>query len=150
VVGARADPDRSAEQHCRPLHLALAYYYYPQANCGFTTCQLDVGVISSHDSGASWTTPVQLAGPLKLAWLPNTSLGPMVGDYITTSIVNGSAFAVLANADRPSGRFFEEALFTNSAGIAELTIGRRYTPFGIRPVAFVRHHPVQLRPVPLD
>ena len=35
-------------------HLALTYYYYPTASCTSSTCQLDVGFVSSLDGGATW------------------------------------------------------------------------------------------------
>ena len=38
-----------------------------------------------------------MLGPIKLAWLPNAG-GRFVGDYISTSIVNGLAHTVIANA----------------------------------------------------
>ena len=41
-------------------HLALAYYYYPNANCTTSTCQLEVGFISSVDGGHSWSTSTTL------------------------------------------------------------------------------------------
>ena len=51
-------------------HLALPYYFYPGTNCDETTCQLDVGFVSSPDGGSTWTQPVQIAGPYKLTSLP--------------------------------------------------------------------------------
>ena len=98
-------------------HLALAYYSYPQASCSSSTCQLDIGFVSSSDGGASWSAPGQLAGPLTLGWLPNTSQGRMVGDYISTSFVGGTAQPVFALANAPSGGVFDEAIYT-TAGAA--------------------------------
>ena len=66
-------------------HLALTYYYYPNAACTPATCELDVGYISSPDGGATWGAPTQLAGPMASADIAATSQGPMVGDYISTS-----------------------------------------------------------------
>ena len=131
-------------------HLALTYYYYPNVNCGPGSCKLDAAIISSHDGGTSWGAPTQLAGPIKLGWLPNTSLGRMVGDYVATSIVNGNAFGFLANAGAPSGNFFDEALFTNKMGFPDTFGPRYYTPFGLRPVSFPTRHPVRFLPVPAD
>src|SRR2546421_8302775 len=47
-----------------PAHLALVYYYLPVANCDTSTCQLNVGYVSSADGGTSWTPSTQLAGPM--------------------------------------------------------------------------------------
>ena len=77
-------------------HLAVAYYTFPTifsspvAFCNPSTCQLNVGFISSADGGDHWSSPVQLAGPMTLTWLPLTTQGFMVADYISTSIVPGA------------------------------------------------------------
>jgi hypothetical protein len=85
-------------------HLGLAYYYFPNSNCTTSTCQLDVGFISSTNGGASWSAAEQLAGPMTLTWLPLTNQGFMVGDYISTSIVPGDddATPVFAVATAPT------------------------------------------------
>ena len=70
-------------------HLGLVYYFYPSSNCTTSTCQLDVGFISSINGGKSWSAPEQLAGPMALTWLPLTTQGFMVADYLSTSIVPG-------------------------------------------------------------
>jgi hypothetical protein len=83
-------------------HLAVTFYFYPNANCTAATCQLDVGFSTSSDGGASWTSNSQLAGPMTLSWLPNTTQGRMVGDYISTSFVGSPAFPAFAVASAPS------------------------------------------------
>jgi hypothetical protein len=85
-------------------HLGLAYYYFPNSNCTSSTCQLDVGFISSTNGGASWSASEQLAGPMRLTWLPLTTQGFMVADYISTSIVPGDddATPVFAVAKAPT------------------------------------------------
>src|ERR687888_494122 len=45
-------------------HLGLAYYFYPQADCDVSTCQLDVGFVSSPNGVATWSGATQLAGPM--------------------------------------------------------------------------------------
>lgn len=99
-------------------HLALAYYYYPNANCTATTCQLDVGFTTSTNGGASWSASTQLAGPMSLGWLPNTTQGTMVGDYISTSFSSGQAFPAFAVANAPSGGVFDEGTNTVSGGLS--------------------------------
>ncbi|HYT42412.1 MAG TPA: exo-alpha-sialidase, partial [Methylomirabilota bacterium] len=88
-------------------HLGLAFYYYPQADCVEATCQLDVGFISTEDGGVTWNHKIQLAGPMKTTWLPDTSVKSkdafMVGDYISTSFSSGDAFPIFAIATAPSG-----------------------------------------------
>jgi hypothetical protein len=111
------DPIRSAVDHFVPgvavdrstsgahAHLALAYYFYPVANCTEATCQLKVGFVSSVNGGRTWNTAETLAGPMSVDWLPETSQGRMFGDYISTSIVPGSEKAnpVFAVARPPTG-----------------------------------------------
>ncbi len=96
-------------------HLGLAYYYYPSSACSFSTCQLDVGYVASANGGSSWSTPTQLAGPMSLSWLANTNQGRMVGDYISSSYVNGGVLPVFAAASAPVGGLFNEAMFAPSA-----------------------------------
>ncbi len=99
-------------------HLALAYYYYPNANCTSASCQLDVGFVSSTNGGTSWSAGQQLGGPMSLSWLANTSQGPMVGDYISTSFSNGKAFPAFALANAPSNGVLDEATYTVAGGLA--------------------------------
>ncbi len=70
-------------------HLGLVYYYFPSVNCSPSTCQLNVGFVSSINGGKSWSAAEQLAGPMTLTWSPLTTQGYMVGDYFSTSIVPG-------------------------------------------------------------
>ncbi len=95
-------------------HIALTYYYFPNTSCTVATCQLDVGFISSANGGASWSTPEQLAGPMKLTWLANTQgRGYFVGDYIATVInANDVALPVIEVATPPSGGLLHENTYT--------------------------------------
>ena len=115
--------------------LAVTYYYYPDASCnaGSTrkSCQLDVGYTSSATGGASWGASTQLAGPMSLSWLPNTTQGRMVGDYISTSFNNsGLAYGLFTVANAPSGGgsdcatatpSCDQGLYTNAAGLSQLS-----------------------------
>ncbi len=104
------DPTSSTVDHFLPgiavdqstsgnsTHLGLTYYFYPVANCSTSTCKLGVGFVSSTDAGKTWTHAKKLAGGMNVLWLPNTTLGYMVGDYISTSYMNGKAFGVFAKA----------------------------------------------------
>lgn len=98
-------------------HLALAYYYYPNAACTSATCQLDVGFTSSTDSGATWSAATKLAGPMSLSLLPDTTQGRMVGDYISTSFSGSVAFPAFAVGVTPSAADFDEAIYTVSGGL---------------------------------
>jgi hypothetical protein len=108
-------------------HLGLTYYFYPNTNCSTSTCQLDVGFISSTNGGSSWGTATQLAGPMNLNTLPLTSQGYMVGDYISTSFNNsGTAHGVFEVGNTVTGKTCtlgditscNEPTYTNASGLA--------------------------------
>jgi hypothetical protein len=137
VTRVPIDPVTSSVDHFLPglavdrstsgagAHLALTYYYYPQTNCDPSTCQLDAGFVSSTDGGATWSAPVQLAGPMSLSWLAATGSGPMVGDYISTSFTSdGLAHGVFAVAKPPTGGRFDEAMYTTTAGLRPASPGQ--------------------------
>jgi hypothetical protein len=94
IPGIGVDPTTKGNT----AHLAVTYYFYPDANCSPSTCDLEVGLISSTDGGAHWSTALQLAGPMSVLGLPLTNQGYMVGDYISTSFVGSKAFAVFAKS----------------------------------------------------
>jgi hypothetical protein len=100
-------------------HLAVSYYFYPVANCTLTTCQLLEGFISSPDGGQTWTAPTTVSKPMKLAWLPATSLGQMVGDYQSVSYVGTKAVPGVIAASANNGTVFNESLFVPSAGLTD-------------------------------
>jgi hypothetical protein len=97
--------------------LGLAFYYYPAADCLAANCQLNAGFIASADSGTTWSAPIQLAGPMCLSWLPRTSQGLMVGDYISTSFVNGIAYPAFAVARAPHDDMYDQAIYTVRGGL---------------------------------
>ena len=110
-------------------HLALTYYFYPNAACTPATCQLDVGFISSPDGGATWSTPTQLAGPMALADIAATSQGPMVGDYISTSFnATGSAATVFAIGKPHTGAVFDEGMWAPTPPLAVATPSQATRP----------------------
>ena len=106
-------------------HLALYYYYYPSAACSSSTCQLDVGFVSSADGGTTWSAGTQVAGPMTLSQIAATTEGPMVGDYISTSFLGGRAYGVFA-IGAPGGSPYNEAMYTVSGGLQSAG-GRRFT-----------------------
>jgi hypothetical protein len=84
------------------IKVAVGYYYYPNVNCTEATCQLDVGYVSSSNGGSTWTAQTQLRGPMTIDWLPNTTQGRMVGDYMSSSFdANHLAHPVFAEAYAP-------------------------------------------------
>jgi hypothetical protein len=113
IPGIGVDPTTSATT----AKAAVTYYRYPTANCTASTCQLTVGYTSTTNGGTSWAAPTQLAGPMNLSWISNTSQGRMVGDYISTSISGGKAWPVLAVANAPTGSTFDEATYVPTGGL---------------------------------
>jgi hypothetical protein len=107
IPGLAVDPATSGSR----THLALTYYFYPQAACG-EACQLQVGYASSPDAGAHWSAPTTLAGPMSLDDIAQTSQGPMVGDYISTSFSGGRASTVFAvGRPMPAPGRYDEAMY---------------------------------------
>ena len=111
--------------------LAVTFYYYPTAKCSVSTCKLDVGYTSSTTGGTTWGAFAQLAGPMSLSWLPNTTQGRMVGDYISSSFNSaGLAHGLFAVANAPTAGGTncatatpncDEAMYTNSNGLSQLS-----------------------------
>lgn len=113
IPALAVDPTTSGSS----AHLALVYYYLPVANCDTTTCQLDVGYVSSSDGGTTWSASTQLAGPMNVTWLTSTVWGYMTGDYITVSYSGGLAFPIFPVAFAPNGTTLNQAIYTATGGL---------------------------------
>ena len=131
--------------------------YYPTANCTASTCQLHVGFTTSTDGGTTWTAGTQIAGPMKLAWLPNSDNGPMVADYIGVSYVNGNPFGVFAVAQAPTtGGVLHESMNTTKTPLPVSSGVPRFSSVDDKPVPnFRSDHTMQFfyddeghRPIP--
>jgi hypothetical protein len=111
-------------------HLALTYYFYPDAACTAARCQLQAGTISSPDGGASWGGEDTVGDSMTLGQIADTSQGPMVGDYISTSfLADGTYVPVVAIGKPPAGSAaFDEAMYAPSSPLAVATSG--LTPAG--------------------
>jgi hypothetical protein len=129
IPGIGIDPATSASG----AHVGIHYYFYSQSACTLATCQLNVGFISSSNGGLTWNTPVTLAGPMQLGWLPNSQNGLMVGDYIATAFINGVPHGVFAVAQANSGTTFSEATYTAS-GLSISQTARQLSSAGDRPL----------------
>ncbi len=113
--GIGVDPSTSGGT----ARIGVTYYYYPTANCTAATCQLDVGFISSTTGGTSWSAFTQLAGPMNLSWIPNTSQGRMYGDYISTSVrAGGNAYPVIPVGTAPTGSTFNLSMNVPTGGLS--------------------------------
>ena len=137
IPGLAVDPSTSGNA----AHLALAFYYYPNANCSISTCQLQVGFVSSIDGGNTWSAEnVLTSSAMNITWLANTDSGYMVGDYISTSFSNGKAFPVFVTATAPSGSGqLNETLSTVQTGLA--VQGGSFAASTAHAMTFTRSHP---------
>jgi hypothetical protein len=86
--------------------LALAYH-----RCTGSPCRIDVLLARSRDGGASWGRPQLVsAQPMRAAWLPTTTSGRMLGDYIGLSWSRGRPVAVYSLASPPRAGAFRQAI----------------------------------------
>ena len=100
LPGLDADPTR-------PGRLALAYYVFHGSS-------LDVRFVSSSDAGATWTAPQLLnSRRVPMSGIARTSLGSMVGDYISTSFAGGRAVPVFVLARAATAQLHEAAFATS-------------------------------------
>lgn len=113
--------------------LGLTYYFYRTAACR-TSCQLEVGYIQSNNGGSTWNTHTDVAGPFAVTLCPNTTQGRMVGDYISTSWLNGKAYGAFAVAKTPSGSAFDQSVFVPTGGLSAAASGFVNTSAGDKAV----------------
>ncbi|MDQ6768309.1 MAG: glycoside hydrolase [Candidatus Eremiobacteraeota bacterium] len=162
VTRVPIDPVASSVDHFLPgigiapgtsgasARLGITYFYYPTTVCSTAAsapCLLNVGFLSSLDGGATWSTPVALAGPMSLSWLAQTNIGSMVGDYTTTVYVGTQPHGFFSVAHAPSSAL-DEAMYTSKAGVIALIAGHRSSAAD-RPIAGAHsdHPPRRLPPI---
>ena len=139
IPGLAIEPETSG----LGAHLALSYYFYPNAACTTSTCSLNIGFVSSHDGGNTWTAATTLVSGMYLSSLANTSQGSMVGDYIATAFSNGHAFPIVAVANLPNGSTFDEAMYTTTSGLS-MAAAAHSAVSRTEPVLFTRSdHPAR-------
>jgi hypothetical protein len=107
LPGLAVDPATSGST----ARLGVTFYSFVQVPCTPSTCRLDVGFAWSDDAGKTWedVTPLTTS-PIPLTSLPQTNLGRMAGDYISTSFIQGAAVTVFPVASS-SGSPYDEAMF---------------------------------------
>ncbi len=73
---------------------------------------IDAELVESTDAGTSWNPPRRLsAQTMARNWLPETSGGAMLADYISVSYAVGRPLAVWALASEPAGGELRQAIF---------------------------------------
>lgn len=106
MPGLAADPERAG-------HIGIAYYILKSC-----LCSIGAAYVGSTNAGATWSKPQRLdTRPMKISWLARTTLGLMLGDYISTSFVQGKPMPVLALAAPTVKGSLREASFVTVRGI---------------------------------
>ena len=84
--------------------IALAYHRSLAAG-------LVLELVESRDGGA-WSAPRRLsAQPMRLEWMPRTTSGRMLGDYISVHYAEGRPLVVWALASPPAGAELRQAIY---------------------------------------
>ncbi len=108
------DPATSGKK----AHVAVATYSLhmtPGCSTFVPGCyeEIDAWLVQSQNGGRTWSAPRQLnSQPMQVGWLADTTLGAMLGDYISVSYVKGRAVPVLALAGPPTATGYSESIFT--------------------------------------
>lgn len=106
IPGLAVDPATSGSR----ARLALTFYTLRAAGCAPARCRLDVRLATSSTGGVRWNVRRLDSVAMRLAWLPRTSSGRMVGDYVSSVFAGGRAIGVFALAKRPRGDRLDEAI----------------------------------------
>ena len=85
----------------------LAILYYAVGPSG-----IDTELVESRNGGATWSAPSRLsAQTMQRRWIPETTQGRMLADYISISYAAGRPLAVWALASEPAGGELRQAIF---------------------------------------
>jgi hypothetical protein len=108
------DPSTSGES----AHVAVAYYSMhltPGCAVYVPGCyqEIDAWLAQSKNGGRTWAGPRRLnAQSMQIEWLAETTIGAMLGDYISVSYVRGQPVPVLALAGPRTAAGHDESIFT--------------------------------------
>jgi RTX calcium-binding nonapeptide repeat (4 copies) len=73
---------------------------------------VDVELVESRGEATRWAAARRLsARSMQLAWMPNTTSGRMLGDYISVSYAGGRPMAVWVLASQPVGASLRQAVY---------------------------------------
>ncbi len=113
LPGLAVDPATSGAR----ARIALLYHSMgPSFFCDPVSClTVDVGMTVSRDGGRTWTSPQRLnAIPMSPLWMADTSLGRMLGDYVSVSWVRGRPIPVYSLASAPTRGLLQQAIFAGT------------------------------------
>jgi hypothetical protein len=72
---------------------------------------VDIELLES-PGGASWSSPQRIsAQSMPTSWMPNTTSGRMVGDYISVDYAQKRPLVVWVLASEPVGTSFRQAVY---------------------------------------
>ncbi len=72
---------------------------------------VDIELVQSA-SGASWSSPQRIsAQAMPTSWMPNTTSGRMLGDYISVDYAQKRPLVVWVLASEPVGTSFRQAVY---------------------------------------
>ena len=96
--------------------LALLYHsVVPSINCNAECIEVDAKLTVSSNGGETWTRPLRLNSvSMQTYWMADTSLGRMLGDYVSVSWVRGRPIAVFSLAFEPVGDLFRQSIFATT------------------------------------
>ena len=72
---------------------------------------VDIELVES-PGGASWSSPQRIsAQSMPTSWMPNTTSGRMLGDYISVDYARGRPLVAWVLASEPVGKSFRQAVY---------------------------------------
>jgi hypothetical protein len=90
-----------------PASGRIALLYYVVGPGG-----IDAELVESRNAGATWGAPRRLsAQTMQRAWLPDTTQGRMLADYVSVTYAGGRPLAVWTLASAPVGSELRQAIF---------------------------------------
>ena len=93
--------------------LAIAYYVIRPGG-------IDAELVTSANGGATWSAPQRLTPrTMPLTWMPDTTLGRMLADYIGVSWARGRPLVVYALASPPRNGKLRQAIYAAARLSAE-------------------------------
>jgi hypothetical protein len=100
----------------RNTRLALLYHsLVPSSTCNPGCFEIDAKLTISRNGGESWTGPLRLNSlSMQPNWMADTSLGRMLGDYVSVSWSRGRPIAVYSLAFPPIGSLFRQSIFATT------------------------------------
>jgi hypothetical protein len=104
-------PGLGVDASTQESRLGLAFYALTPRGCS-ADCQVAPMYVSSADGGRTWSSPQPLAAASPVDAFPLSTSGRFLGDYISTSFVDGgAAVPVFASAASPFDGRFQQGVF---------------------------------------